>query len=294
MIKALGDAENSLHQPVVPAPAGRTPVTRPKRRHFSSTADWLRWRRFRFLGKLVNKNILKCKRPVEMPHPNAPGRLFLRPGTADFGIFWEIFLDRLYDSLLRREPGRSVSAVRTIVDLGANCGMFTRFALAHFPNARILAVEPDAANLAVCRRNVEASGRPEAVTLVQACAAARAGYRALDRQGRSTASYEMVAATTAAEQIRAATVPELLQQAGFEAGIDIFKCDIEGAEREIFADCRNWIDRVGCLTIELHPPYTLDDFERDLTENGAQLAVVERVDNGQLASAMLTLGKITA
>ena len=47
------------------------------------------------------------------------------------------------------------------------------------------------------------------------------------------------------------------------------KCDIEGAERELFARCRPWIHRVRNLLIEIHGDYTADVLLKDLIANGA-------------------------
>ena len=265
----------------------RHPIPRPRFRHFATMSEWLRFRRFRFLEKMVRKQILKEIRPVQFAHPESPGKLFLRPGTADFGIFWEIFIDRFYNALLRYPPGNLASEVRLIVDLGGNCGLFTRFAILHYPQAHIVTVEPDTANLDVCRMNVQASGNGDAVKLIRACAAAKNGQASLYRIGRLTSGYSMVDASEGAESIDTLTVPEILMRAGFDSEIDSMKCDIEGAEREVFANCREWIGRVRCLTIELHPPYNVEAFVRDLIDNGARLRIVDRRD-GDLSS-MLTL-----
>jgi hypothetical protein len=36
------------------------------------------------------------------------------------------------------------------------------------------------------------------------------------------------------------------------ACIDILKMDIEGGEKNVFEAAGDWIDRVNCITIELH------------------------------------------
>ena len=262
------------------------PITRPRWRDFSTAADWLSFRRFRFLEKLVRKGIIRHPRPVRLAHPEAPGRFYLRPGTSDFGIFWEIFIDRFYDPLLNCHPENSVPSVQTVIDLGGNCGLFTLFALSYFPEARILTVEPDAGNMDVCRLNTghAASHR---VILKQACAAATSGEVSLCRSGLP-ACYTMIAPCCSSDRIRAMTVPELLDDAGIHGKIDILKCDIEGAEKELFADCRDWIGRVQCISIELHAPYTVQHFQQDLARNAAGFDIIHHRDCGH-GSVMLTL-----
>ena len=51
--------------------------------------------------------------------------------------------------------------------------------------------------------------------------------------------------------ILAITVDRLMSDHGIDH-IDILKVDIEGAEKEVFADTSAWIDRVDSIIVELH------------------------------------------
>ncbi len=58
----------------------------------------------------------------------------------------------------------------------------------------------------------------------------------------------------------------LLRESGFEK-IDILKIDIEGAERELFADNPSvWLDRVENLFIELHGEEAERIFNKAMSE----------------------------
>ena len=53
-------------------------------------------------------------------------------------------------------------------------------------------------------------------------------------------------------RIRAVTVPSLMNEAGVDR-VDLLKLDIEGAEIELLdPNCKDWIDRVDVIVIELH------------------------------------------
>jgi hypothetical protein len=54
-----------------------------------------------------------------------------------------------------------------------------------------------------------------------------------------------------AQETRGITVPALLDAYGI-VHVDIFKIDIEGAEKELFEHCEAWIGRVDALIVELH------------------------------------------
>ena len=54
------------------------------------------------------------------------------------------------------------------------------------------------------------------------------------------------------------------------SGLDVVKCDIEGAEEELFADCSESIRGVSWLVVECHAPYTAERLVRDLEVNGGR------------------------
>jgi hypothetical protein len=73
--------------------------------------------------------------------------------------------------------------------------------------------------------------------------------------------------------------------------IDILKVNIEGAEREMFADAPDWLSKVGCVLIELHNGYSFHEFRADVASNafrvfepgsdlGNAIAVALRADDG--------------
>jgi FkbM family methyltransferase len=205
-----------------------------------------------------------------------PQPFYIRAGTSDATVFDEVILFDEYAQLLRYPLGE----MRLVLDLGANVGMFARFCQMHFPDAALVVVEPDAGSMAICKRNTSVyEGRQ--VKYVQACVAAAPGRVRLDRS-RGAWGYRMSAAgnsaaAEAADAVDALTVPDVLTQAaiGSDTPIDLLKCDIEGAEQQVFADCRAWIGRVRNLITELHPPYTPDGFLADLRNNGGRFTLLD-------------------
>ncbi len=103
-------------------------------------------------------------------------RVALRHHTGDIMVLDEIFSQREYEP-----PGpieKPLAAVRgalSVVDLGANIGLFGAWLLGRFPEARILAIEADAANAAIHRQTIEANGLEERWTLLEKFAAPSAG-----------------------------------------------------------------------------------------------------------------------
>ncbi|HEV8293439.1 MAG TPA: FkbM family methyltransferase, partial [Tepidisphaeraceae bacterium] len=71
-----------------------------------------------------------------------------------------------------------------------------------------------------------------------------------------------------AQTMQSQTIPQILQQAGDPQEVDLLKCDIEGAEAELFADCGQWIRRMKNIMIELHAPYDKSKFLDDIKRGG--------------------------
>jgi FkbM family methyltransferase len=222
-------------------------------------------------------------RPVRPTSLNGPP-LSVRLASSDWYVLEEIFLNGEYEYVQRNLHG-----LRTIVDLGANVGMSVRLWQSLFPQARIVAVEPDADNLAIARLNVLPTSDGLAPTLIQACVAGRAREVSLDRSGTAYA-ISMRDNSGTGETVSALTMAQILERGGIkpDEAIDLLKCDIEGAEAEVFADCASWINRVRHIVIELHAPYTADKFKADLAKAGAGFRIDQELPKGDLHIMYLT------
>jgi FkbM family methyltransferase len=183
----------------------------------------------------------------------------LRSHTTDISVLAEIVLGGSIGHLpadLRAD---------TIVDLGANIGLAYRWFRARYPSARFACIEPDAGNYEVLCANVRAIDGDRTHT-VRACIGGRArrvalttsagewGYRMRDVDDEAQGTVDVV------------TLEEVLADAGIDR-VGILKCDIEGAEAELFDDCASWIGRVEHLIVECHT---------DVITAPALMATIER------------------
>jgi hypothetical protein len=86
--------------------------------------------------------------------PGVPHPVQMRVGgSSDPEAFDQIFVDAILT-----EAVAGVNAARVIVDLGANVGYSSVFFLNAFPDAFVLAVEPDPQNANICTRNLAPYG----------------------------------------------------------------------------------------------------------------------------------------
>jgi FkbM family methyltransferase len=202
---------------------------------------------------------LPCRGDVRTVYLRGHDRpFFLRLGTSDWLVLKEIFMDGEYQELARVDP----RSVHTVVDLGANVGLSVRLWQTMFPGSTIIAVEPDAENMAICRLNADGPLSPQPI--FETCCIAGARRKVALDHSTSEWAYKMCDADGSAATIDALTIPDILARAGIDGPIDLLKCDIEGAEAELFASAAPWIDRVGTMIVELHAPYTHAEFRADL------------------------------
>lgn len=177
---------------------------------------------------------------VRIPGLRAP--VLVRRGGSDWPTFEKVFVDQEYGVDM---PG---AAPRLIIDAGANVGYATLFFARKFPEARILAIEPEASNFAQLVTNTRAYPN---VTPIQAALWGRAERLAITNPGADSWSFR-VSAADGAGGVRGVTIPELLALAGAER-VDLLKLDIEGAEKDLFEHgAEEWLGRVGLIIAELH------------------------------------------
>ena len=138
--------------------------------------------------------------------------------------------------------------IGVVVDAGANMGDTAAWYLSRFPEARVIAVEPDPENFELLKVNCKPYG--DRAALVQA--ALWSSETTLLLRPAAEKDGTSVSAQTGVGECRGISVPVLMREHGVTA-IDILKCDIEGAELEVFSDgCDEWLSRTRCVVIETH------------------------------------------
>lgn len=186
--------------------------------------------------------VLASKREfIEVSIPQSRTPLTLRGGTSDIPTFEQIFVWDDYDLPVEMEP-------RFIIDGGANVGFASVYFANRYPEARIVAVEPDESNAEVLRRNT--SPYPN-VSVIQAGIWYKATPLKIENPEDEKWLLRVKEAEAGDATVNAVTIGEILQQSGSDR-IDILKLDIEGAERELFSYDPDWLDKVKLLIIETH------------------------------------------
>jgi FkbM family methyltransferase len=178
---------------------------------------------------------------IRVPGMRAP--LYLRARTSDLRAFQQVFVDGDHDVAPVRAP-------RTIIDAGANVG-FASVAFANrYPDAQVIALEVDAENYEILRRNV--APYPNVHPLRAGLWSHRAYLKITNPTGDAWAFQVTETDQSDADRIEALSVADVCATCNVDR-IDLLKVDIEGAEYEVFSrNVEPWINRVALLMIELH------------------------------------------
>jgi FkbM family methyltransferase len=139
-------------------------------------------------------------------------------------------------------------APRLILDAGANVGTATLWFRERFPDARVIAIEPNPRAFARLQRNVGDDPNVELVNAALAGSDGRAFFggepmtpvgRLQDNDGPGVVEVDVLTLGTVRERFTAG------------ARIDVFKLDVEGAEWQVLAGP---LTGVGAIAIEIHGP----------------------------------------
>lgn len=156
-----------------------------------------------------------------------------------FGGGREMYARRVY--FPRRVPDLRIRPGDTVVDLGANQGLFTTFAarLAR----RVLAVEAQSGFLPVIERNARRN-RPVGSLEVEHALVGEGSGVVTDPSWTTRASHFGTPPPVVG-------LDKLLDAHGIDR-VDFLKVDIEGSEYALFADAGAWLPKVRAVAMEVH------------------------------------------
>jgi FkbM family methyltransferase len=160
-------------------------------------------------------------------------------------LYKEIFFKD--DYRLRSDP---LTPGGTVIDIGANIGMFAVFAATEMRAARVYAFEPFAESFALLTRNATAN-HLDAIVPVALGIAGDAGTRTLHMQGRHGV-HSMFGTSGEAVTIECITLADAFDRFGI-GRCDFLKLDCEGAEYEILlATPPEVFARIDRIALEYH------------------------------------------
>lgn len=167
----------------------------------------------------------------------------IRENTSDMSIFKQIFINKEYNFPVNINP-------KLIIDGGANVGYASLFFANKFPNAKILAIEPEDSNFEVLKTNTV---KYKQIKPIQAGLWHKnVNLKITGTEWGKCGFMTGEAGPDDNKNIKAITIDEILRESKHKE-IDILKLDVEGAEKEIFSEnYDSWLSKVNILIIELH------------------------------------------
>jgi FkbM family methyltransferase len=193
-------------------------------------------------GKITQSPVL-----VEMRRPELRAPFFLRVPSSDVPAFEQIFVNQEYAFQVTRAP-------KTIIDAGGNIGLASVYFANKYPDAKIIALEPEKSNFELLKRNTAAYANVTPVfgALWNENTKINLVDPNLGKWGFMTEAKETAGHYgNTLHEVPGMTVDFIMKQHKLRH-VDILKIDIEGAEREVFADTSAWLSKVDTLIVELH------------------------------------------
>lgn len=194
--------------------------------------------------------------------------VYCRPKTTDLHVFNQIFTRRCYRCL------DDLNHVGLVIDCGANVGYSAAYFLNKFPQAFLIAVEPDLGNFKMMEENLAVyRGRYRAICTGVWSQPTRLVFEETTRgEGQEWGRRLREATEGEQDEMMAVDIATLLAESGY-GRVSVLKVDIEGAEMAVFgSNYEEWLPKVDNLVIELHGPQCDELFRRAIVGQDFKLS----------------------
>jgi FkbM family methyltransferase len=211
-------------------------------------------------GSILARRLLDRPAPLAVRIPARGGSeactIILRPTDSDPFVASQVFGWREYELPQETEAGlmalsrswRACGIVPVVVDGGANTGYSSLFFASRFPEAIVLAVEPNPESYEFLLRNVS---KCRNIIPVQAALWCDESGVDLEFEGHGSWAVRAVASRRDRPATRSVTLEGLIENIP-GARLLVCKLDIEGAEREVCAASANILQSAACVIAETH------------------------------------------
>jgi FkbM family methyltransferase len=175
-------------------------------------------------------------------------QIYLRWGSSDFLAFNQVFIKEEYKKLTRLKNADPI-----IVDAGANIGCTTLYFYSFYPDAYIIAIEPDKENFNALTRNVRLNNLKN-IYLTRAALWYKKDTVTLTNNYRDQRQWSIQVSDHGDQVVESKTLHDIVGDAG-KNKIDVLKMDIEGAEKSVFKldiNLESVLYEVQLVGVEVH------------------------------------------
>ncbi|MDJ1502180.1 FkbM family methyltransferase [Xanthocytophaga agilis] len=161
-----------------------------------------------------------------------------------------------------------------IIDCGANIGLSVTYFKKLYPDAYIIAFEPDNIICSILQQNINSFGF-NTIQVYQEAIWTENGFIEFQVEGGFSGRIPKPGDETRLVKVKSRRLKDLL----IDKKVDFLKVDIEGAEYEVLMDCKDVLQNVENIFIEYHSHITesqkLDKILSILSENGFRYHIHE-------------------
>lgn len=147
----------------------------------------------------------------------------------DWGMFPEIFHDRVYEQFFGMAPGD------VVIDIGAHVGVFTlKAAKAVGEKGQVVAIEPEPGNVALLRQNIARNGTENVIVIDKAVSSYKgeAKLNLSDLSSCTSLVQPLLYSSGNCIEVETDSLDNIVSELGLSR-VDFIKIDAEGSEPEI-------------------------------------------------------------
>ncbi|MEO0552467.1 MAG: FkbM family methyltransferase [Bacteroidota bacterium] len=211
-------------------------------------------------GYIIQKN--GSKDLVKLEVNNVTVRVLLKRNSSDALVLKQIFLDQEYFAIISLANERNISC-NTIIDAGANVGLTSIYFSKYFPNASIIALEPNKNTYQRLVENIKLNNSKNIITIEEGIWSTntflRGDYSFRDHNDWSFSLKETNTRTN--DAIKCTTLDVLIEKSSWDT-VDLLKIDIEGGEDAVFNtvdEVKGWLPKVKIVAVEIHNEFNCRD-----------------------------------
>ena len=142
---------------------------------------------------------------------------------------------------------------KTIIDIGANVGIFTTYCAAKWKDAKIYAYEPIQENVSAINKNLLLNGITKNVSVINAAVSDDLNGVEINIDNANNGGHSLlINKGTTKRKIKSVTLEEIFKQHNISK-CDLIKMDVEGSEYQIlYSTKKNIFNKIKRINLEFH------------------------------------------
>ncbi|OSZ82625.1 hypothetical protein CAP35_04990 [Chitinophagaceae bacterium IBVUCB1] len=206
--------------------------------------SYSQFKKFGYGGLILwSKKHAKKKQTISVKLKDFAYPIYLRTASSDYETFLQVFDQNEY-----KFP--YPEAAKVIIDCGANIGFASLYLARLFPDALIIAVEPEPSNFELLKKNTALY--PNITCINSGIWTKKTMLEIVDTGIGEWGFMVKECAEDTPGAVPAVGINDIMQDYKLQT-IDILKIDIEGSEKEVFSENEQlWLPKVKMLVTELH------------------------------------------